>query len=116
MLIGQLAKSVGLTKESIRHYVEIGLLKPTPKHAGTRIYNDFSDKDQERLKWIILGKALGFTLSEIEHYLTLFMEDRLPKEEAAVMLREKLEEVDHKIQHLQSIRDRLAEKLRTNYS
>ncbi len=116
MLIGQLARSVGLTKDSIRHYVEIGLLKPTPKQAGTRLYNDFSDRDQERLKWIILGKSLGFTLSEIEHYLNMFMEDELPKETAAAMFREKLEEVDQKIEQLQSIRDRLAEKLRTTYS
>lgn len=116
MLIGEVAQSFGLTKEAIRHYVDLGLLKPTPKQAGTRVYNEFSDTDRERLKWIILGKSLGFTLSEIEHYLTLFMDGKLPKEKSAAMFREKLEEVDQKIQDLQGIRDRLAEKLRTNYS
>ena len=116
MLIGEVAQSFGLTKEAIRHYVDLGLLKPTPKQAGTRVYNGFSDTDRERLKWIILGKSLGFTLSEIEHYLTLFMDGKLPKEKSSAMFREKLEEVDQKIQDLQGIRDRLAEKLRTNYS
>ena len=50
MLIGELAKSSGLTKASLRHYVELGLLTPTPKQAGQRAYNDFSDDDVERLK------------------------------------------------------------------
>ena len=116
MLIGELAKSAGVTKEAVRHYIEIGLLKPTPKEAGTRLYNDFSDRDVERLKWVILGKSLGFTLTEIEHYLNLFMEDNLPREKAAAMFQEKLEEVDAKISHLQGIRNRLAEKLQTTYS
>ncbi len=116
MLIGEIAKRVGITKEAVRHYVDIGLLKPTPKQAGSRIYNDFSDRDLERLKWVIMGKSLGFTLTEIEHYLTLFMRDDLSRDQARAMFQEKLDEVDAKIAHLQHIRDQLAEKLRTRYA
>ena len=116
MLIGQIASQTGVTKDAIRHYINVGLLKPTPRQAGTRVYQDFSERDVERLKWIVLGKSLGFTLSEIEHYLTMFMDDNLSHEDAAAMFREKLTEVDEKIRHLQSIRHRLSEKLRTTYS
>ena len=116
MLIGQIANQTGVTKDAIRHYIDVGLLKPTPKQAGTRNYQDFSDRDVERLKWIVLGKSLGFTLSEIEHYLTMFMDDNLSLDDAAAMFREKLTQIDEKINHLQGIRDRLSEKLRTAYS
>jgi len=113
MLIGELAKTAGVTKESIRHYMDVGLLKPTPKQAGTRLYNDFSDSDIERLKWIMLGKSLGFTLSEIEHYLNLFMDNNLPQDKMMTMFREKLEEVEIKIKQLESIKKILVAKTQT---
>lgn len=116
MLIGQIAAQTGVTKEPVRHYVEIGLLKPTPRRAGTRLYQDFSERDVERLKWIGLGKSLGFSLSEIDHYLTMFMDEKLSRADAGRMFREKLAEVEVKIAQLQTIRDRLSEKLRTRYS
>jgi len=110
MLIGDLSKTAGVTKEAIRHYMDIGLLKPTPKQAGSRLYNDFSDTDIQRLKWIVLGKSLGFTLSEIEHYLNLFMDDKLPQDKMMAMFKEKLEEIEMKIEQLESIKKILISK------
>lgn len=116
MLIGEFAKTGGVTREAVRHYVDIGLLKPSQRKAGARVYNDFSARDLERIKWISIGKSLGFTLNEIDHYLTLFMRDDLPRQNAAEMLREKRHEIDGKIAHLQSIRARIDDKLRKNYA
>lgn len=116
MLIGEIAERTGVTKEAVRHYVDIGLLKPTPRQAGTRVYQDFCERDIERLKWIVIGKSLGFSLSEINHYLKMFMDERLSRADAAKMFRDKLQEVDEKIAQLQAIRNRLAEKLATRYS
>lgn len=111
MLIGEIAKSSGLTKASIRHYVDLGLLKPTPRQAGTRKYNDFSDEDLERLKWIELGKKLDFTLAEIGPYLNLFMAGETPDNGWVRLFEGKLMEVDQKITELQSVRNILAGKL-----
>ncbi|WP_182482108.1 MerR family DNA-binding protein [Henriciella barbarensis] len=116
MLIGEVSKRAGVTKEAVRHYVDLDLLRPTPKQAGTRVYQDFSERDLERLKWVVVGKSLGFSLSEIEHYLTLFMDERLSREKAAQMFRDKLKDVDEKIGQLQVIKHRLEEKLKTTYS
>jgi len=116
MLVGQITKQTGVTKEAIRHYVDLGLLKPKPRRAGSRVYRDFSERDVERLKWIIMGKSLGFTLSEIEHYLTMFMDNNLSREDAAGMFRAKLSEVEDRINQLQNIKARLSEKLETTYS
>jgi len=111
MLIGEIAKSSGLTKASIRHYVDLGLLKPTPKQAGSRHYNDFSDDDVERLKWIELGKKLDFTLAEIGPYLNLFMTGQAPNNGWVELFEGKLVEVDQKIAELKSVREMLAGKL-----
>jgi len=114
MLIGELAKSSGLTKASVRHYIELGLLKPTHKKAGSRHYNDFSDEDVERLMWIELGKRLGFTLAEIGPYLNLFMAGETPDNGWVELFESKLNEVDQKIAELQTVRQILASKLGKN--
>lgn len=111
MLIGALAKSSGLTKATVRHYVDLELLKPTHKQAGSRRYNDFSDEDVERLKWIELGKKLGFTLAEIGPYLNLFMAGETPDNGWVELFEGKLTEVDQKIAELQTVRHILASKL-----
>ena len=111
MLIGELAKNADVTKESIRHYISLGLINPTQAKAGTRTYNEFSEADVERVEYIKLAKSLGFTLKELAPYVELFMENRLSKDVAAAALEEKLIEIEGKIADLQQIKSRLQAKL-----
>ena len=111
MLIGELAITSGLTKASIRHYVDIGLLKPTPKQAGQRRYQDFSNRDVERLKWISLGKTMGFSLKEIGPYLNAFMSGETPKSGWGPIFGEKLVEIEQRIEELQKVRALLLSKI-----
>ena len=111
MLIGELAKNAQVTKESIRHYISLGLLKPTQANAGTRLYNEFTQADVERVKYIKLAKSLGFTLKELAPYVDLFMENRLSQDVAVAAFEEKLIEIEAKIADLQEIQSRLRAKL-----
>ncbi len=58
--IGDLSKEFDITTRSIRFYEDQGLLFPSRK-GQTRIYNQ---RDRVRLKLILRGKRLGFSLSE----------------------------------------------------
>ncbi|MBR9910894.1 MAG: MerR family DNA-binding transcriptional regulator [Gammaproteobacteria bacterium] len=58
--ISELAKEFAVTTRTIRHYEEIGLLSPR-RSGQNRIY---SAADRTRLKLILRGKRLGFTLEE----------------------------------------------------
>ena len=111
MLIGELAKNAQVTKESIRHYISLGLLKPTKAKAGTRRYNEFSRNDVERVEYIKLAKSLGFTLKELAPYVDLFMENRLSHDVAVAAFEEKLVEIETKIADLKKIQSRLRAKL-----
>ncbi len=111
MLIGKLVNVSGLTKASIRHYVDLGLLKPTAKQAGQRHYQDFSDTDVERLKWISLGKTMGFSLKEIGPYLDLFMSGEVPENGWKPLFAEKLIEIEQKITELENVRALLLSKI-----
>lgn len=68
MRISDFAAKHGVTAKMLRHYDEIGLLKPVAIDPinGYRVYEEGQDKV---IKWILILKALDFSLSEIKFLL-----------------------------------------------
>ncbi|WP_461480538.1 MerR family transcriptional regulator [Porticoccus sp.] len=66
--IGDLAREFDITTRTIRHYEDIGLLKPQ-RRGQTRIY---SPSDRTRLRLILRGKRLGFSLEESRAIVDLY--------------------------------------------
>lgn len=67
MHIGELAERTGLSLRTIRHYDEVGLLKPSGRtDGGFRLY---TDGDMARLMVIRRMKPLGFSLEEMMQLL-----------------------------------------------
>ena len=69
--IGELAKQFDITTRSIRFYEDEGLLSPR-RQGQHRIYNN---KDRVRLKLILRGKRLGFSLAETRRLFELYDAD-----------------------------------------
>lgn len=66
--IRDLSQEFGITTRTIRHYEEIGLL--TPLRSGqARIY---SAADRTKLKLILRGKRLGFSLEESRKIIEMY--------------------------------------------
>jgi DNA-binding transcriptional MerR regulator len=72
--IGDLAREFDVTPRAIRFYEDEGLL--APRRAGSR--RIYSKRDQVRLKLILRGKRLGFSLAEVREMLELY--DSAPDE------------------------------------
>jgi len=70
--IGDLAKEFDITTRSIRFYEDQRLITPTRK-GQTRIYNQ---RDRVRLKLILRGKRLGFSLAETGRLFDLYDADK----------------------------------------
>lgn len=66
--IGQLAKEFGITSRTLRLYEEEGLLDPL-RDGTRRIYNE---RNRVRLRLILRGKRLGWSLSEIRELFDLY--------------------------------------------
>ena len=66
--IGDLAREFDITTRSIRFYEDQGLLTPI-RQGQTRLY---SNKDRVRLKLILRGKRLGFSLAETKRLFDLY--------------------------------------------
>lgn len=81
--ISELAKEFDITTRSIRFYEDQGLLSPT-RAGQTRIY---SKRDRVRLKLILRGKRLGFSLSETGQLFELYDADKSSVTQLNTMLK-----------------------------
>lgn len=86
--IGELAREFNITPRSIRFYEEQSLMSPA-RTGQNRIYGN---KDRVRLKLILRGKRLGFSLAEVKKLFELY--DSNP--DSAVQLQTMLQLTDQK--------------------
>ena len=66
--IAELAREFGITPRAIRFYEDKGLLSPA-RDGQRRIYGS---RDHVRLRLIMRGKRLGFSLDEIREMIDLY--------------------------------------------
>lgn len=116
--IGELADEFGLTLRSIRHYEDEGLLSPG-REGTVRVYDR---RDRARLALICRGKRLGFSLTEIKEFLSLYDTGgaqvgqmrylrRMARERIAA-LRRQLADVQQTLTELTDIDDQITRHLR----
>lgn len=107
--ISELSKEFDITTRSIRFYEDQGLLTPTRK-GQTRIYNQ---RDKVRLKLILRGKRLGFSLGETGRLFELYDADKTSAKQLTIMmelisekkldLKQKLEDINALLVELNDI-------------
>lgn len=90
--IGEMARSFGVTLRALRFYEDKGLLNPR-RDGSTRLY---SRRDQVRLKLILLGRKVGFSLREVKQMIDLYD----PKGSNAKQLRVALEKAEKQLGRL----------------
>jgi DNA-binding transcriptional MerR regulator len=66
--IGELSREFSVTLRSLRFYESRGLIKPR-RQGVSRLY---SRRDRARLKIILMGKSVGFSLKEIKEMLDYY--------------------------------------------
>ena len=66
--IGEMAKNYDVTLRTLRFYEDKGLLAPK-REGSTRLY---SRRDRTRLKLILLGRKVGFSLREVKQLIDLY--------------------------------------------
>lgn len=103
MRIGELAQEFEVSLRTIRFYEDKGLLKP--KRVGaTRL---FSRRDRARLKLIMLGRKVGFSLREVKQMLDMYK----PGTENQRQYQYVLEKSQKQLDRLKKQRDELLEAM-----
>ena len=71
MLIGELSKRTGLSRDTIRFYEKQGLIKVGRRERRVNNYKEYSDTLLKRLLLINKVKSYGFTLNESAEIISL---------------------------------------------
>lgn len=100
MDIGDVARHSGVSVSALRFYEQKGLIAPVGRHGLRRV---FDETVLQRLALISLGRAAGFSLSEIA---TIFDSNGHIAIDRR-MLANKADELDKTIRRLQAMRDGL---------
>ena len=66
--IGEMAKMFGVTLRALRFYEDKGLISPK-RDGSTRLY---THRDRARLKLILLGRKIGFSLRDVKQIMDLY--------------------------------------------
>ena len=111
MLIGELAKAAGVSKDTIRHYDSLGLLLSVKRQAGSRVYKEYLPENLERIAIVRLAKDLGFTLTQIASQFDDYYNGGLTSAQQIQIIQTRKYEVEEKIQELERVRTYLEMKI-----
>ena len=78
--ITDLSEEFGVTARALRFYEDEGLIAPE-RNGLARVY---SRRDRARLAWILRGKRVGFSLSDIREMIDLYDADEGHEEQRRV--------------------------------
>lgn len=104
MNIGIAAQKSGLPSKTIRYYEDIGLLAADRAGNG---YRDYSMADVHRMRFLKRCRSLGFSVEECRQLLSLYNDKNRESAEVKAVAETKLEEIEHKLSELSSLRDTL---------
>jgi DNA-binding transcriptional MerR regulator len=102
--IGEMAKTYGVTLRTLRFYEDKGLISPL-RDGSTRLY---SRRDKARLKLILLGRKVGFSLRDVKQIMDLYD----PKGSNTKQLRLTIEKSEKQLGRLQKQRAAVDEAIR----
>lgn len=104
MLIGELSKRCGLSRDTIRFYEKNRLITIGRKERRYNNYKEYSEDTLQRLVTIKRIKGFGFTLNEVSELLELIDVKQATCDNVLDLFEEKVKKVDDKIHELISIR------------
>lgn len=104
---GELARRAGCNIETLRYYEKIGLLpEPSRTDGGHRLY---PPSQQARVRFILRGRALGFSIEELRNLLGLVDTETFTCGDVLGITRRHLDSIAEKIADLERLRATLSE-------
>lgn len=110
MRIGELAARAGMSRDAIRFYERVGIVRGGRLANG---YRDFPPEALTRLRHVRTAQALGFSLAEIAR-----LGDELggvpdPADELSARLQDRIRAVDARLAELTALRAELSARVGT---
>jgi DNA-binding transcriptional MerR regulator len=107
---GELAKSAGVSTDTLRHYERKGVL-PRPQR-GNNGYRRYPANALDRVRLVRRALAVGFTLDELAGILGIRDSGGVPCHEVRALAASKLAQVESQLSDLIALRDELRTTLK----
>jgi len=111
MLIGEVARRAGVSRDTVRFYTRLGLVPCKSRQAGSRHYADYDDGAVELVEGIKVAQSIGFTLTELGPIAAAYVAGSLDDGQQRELLAAKLEQLEDKQRRLAEMTDFLRAKL-----
>lgn len=103
--IGEVTALAGVSRDTLRYYEKIGLLKAVSRSAAG--HRRYSDADIERLRFIGRSQKMHFRLAEIATLLEFRDGPHLARGTVRTIAADKLEEIEKHVKELDHLRGEL---------
>ena len=102
---GSLARSAGVSSDTIRHYERLGLLAKPARTSGG--YRQYPPAALDRVLLVRRALAVGFSLKELARILRVREGGGAPCREVRALAASKLDQVKRRMEELATVRDQL---------
>ncbi len=103
--IGDMARLLGTSADTLRYYEKIGLL-PRVSRGGAGL-REYGARDVSRLRFIQRAQKMGFSLAEIAHLLAMRENPQQARDDVRTLTALKLKEVNTRLKDLSLLRNEL---------
>lgn len=109
MWMAEFCRRTGLTRDAVRFYVRLGLLRPAVDSRNR--YQHFGEADVERVALVRTAQQLGFTLSQIVPLGREFDAGALNRRRKLALMRKQLAMLDAQAARLRAMRRHVRAKI-----
>lgn len=107
--ISEIARMFDISARTVRYYEELGLITPEDRTNANKT-RQYSNDQRIRLKLILRGKKLGFSLQEIKEMVDLYQSDthdQAAKQRIIALANQKLSALEDQIDELKLLKEDL---------
>lgn len=105
MNISQLAKTIGVSTDTVRYYEKQGLLQAPDRQDNG--YRSYTATHVEAIRFVRGAQSLGFSLAEIRAILPQFSRGQFGRSDIEHQLQTKMAQIDAHIRQLQTLKKEL---------
>ena len=110
MKIGTLSKESGVSRDTVRLYEKLGLLKEVSRPYEFNNYKDYGERNIERIKMVKQLQAMGLTLRECKEVLDAIDSGNFDEHSGEELIQSRILQIDAKIKELEKTKALLLEQ------
>lgn len=110
MKVTELARRLGVSADTVRFYSRAGILKPVRNQSNG--YRAYSEKDCDRLRFVISARQLGFSVEDVQQILAYADKDKSACPTVRRLIDRRLQETEQRFAETWALRQLMQQGVR----